>query len=245
MKKKSLYGVLAVCLFMLSSCLGDPASNLTLANQAGVVTLTPLKAIYVKGGDVLSSTEFQNAAVDQDECILFDYSFDPSLPLNTEGSLTYKTANIYANTLTRVGKWNLFDVLRDTVKPAKDELTLTLLQNRYAYIRGRLFLFAEMNHRTNQKDSFALSYNPQQQLDGSKVYDLYLSTIRLSTDTTAARSMIIPCAIDIQNFINGANTVEEDGQKAVNFRIRYVSGFNADTTKCVWKSTDVLTVTQN
>ena len=37
MRKTVLYGVLAFCLVVLNSCLGDPATQLTMANQAGVV----------------------------------------------------------------------------------------------------------------------------------------------------------------------------------------------------------------
>ena len=36
-KNSIIYGVLAFCLVVLNSCLGDPATQLTMANQAGVV----------------------------------------------------------------------------------------------------------------------------------------------------------------------------------------------------------------
>ena len=51
-EKQLLYGVLAFCLVVLNSCLGDPATQLTMANQAGVVVTGygPGKAIYTKGG---------------------------------------------------------------------------------------------------------------------------------------------------------------------------------------------------
>ena len=51
MRKTVLYGVLAFCLVVLNSCLGDPATQLTMANQAGVVVTGygPGKAIYTKG----------------------------------------------------------------------------------------------------------------------------------------------------------------------------------------------------
>ena len=76
MRKTVLYGVLAFCLVVLNSCLGDPATQLTMANQAGVVVTGygPGKAIYTKGDVVVSSEDFQNANVENGECILFDYS---------------------------------------------------------------------------------------------------------------------------------------------------------------------------
>ena len=74
MRKTVLYGVLAFCLVVLNSCLGDPATQLTMANQAGVVVTGygPGKAIYTKGDVVVSSEDFQNANVENGECILFD-----------------------------------------------------------------------------------------------------------------------------------------------------------------------------
>ena len=67
------------CLLAFSSCLGDTATQLTMANQTGVVT-TELpsagKAVYVKGGGVISSEDFQTANVAEGQCILFDYSSD-------------------------------------------------------------------------------------------------------------------------------------------------------------------------
>ena len=75
MRKTVLYGVLAFCLVVLNSCLGDPATQLTMANQAGVVVTGygPGKAIYTKGDVVVSSEDFQNANVENGECILFAF----------------------------------------------------------------------------------------------------------------------------------------------------------------------------
>ncbi|RHJ77905.1 hypothetical protein [Parabacteroides sp. AM08-6] len=243
MKRSVIYSVLAICLLMLSSCLGDPATSLTLANQAGVIGLQPRKVVYVKGGDVLSSEDFQKANVDDGECILFDYAIDMGLGDVTEDGITFKTATIYENTITEVDQWPMFNNLGDTTKPADNELTLSLLQSRYAYIRGKLFLFTEMsNHKPAQLDSFALSYNPAQSIGDEKIYDFYLRTICLEDDTLSGRSMIIPCAFDIQNFVDAANVSQEDGTDVIRFRINYVSGFDKDTTKCMWKSSDVIKI---
>lgn len=239
MKKRVVYSVFALCLLMLSSCLGDPATSLTLANQAGVVRTQPLKVVYVKGGDVVSSEEFQKANVDDGECILFDYSIDMSLAPNTQEGITYRTATIYDNVMTEVSQWPMFTSLGDTVKPATDELTLSLLQSRFSYIQGRLFLFTEMaSHQTNQVDSFSLSYNPAQPVGEDNTYDLYLRSIMLTAGTEQGKSMIIPCAFDIQKFMSSAKAVEANGQQVVKVRLNYVSAFDKDTTKVIWKSID-------
>ena len=147
MRKTVLYGVLAFCLVVLNSCLGDPATQLTMANQAGVVVTGygPGKAIYTKGDVVVSSEDFQNANVENGECILFDYSIDYGVANNMGAGTdtSYTEAIIYENTISEVNRWNFYNTLTDTSIVAKDELLLSSLQARSAYIRGNLFLFTE------------------------------------------------------------------------------------------------------
>ena len=243
MEKKVVYSMVAFCLLMLSSCLGDPATSLLVANQAGVVGVKPLKVVYVKGGDVVSSEDFQKATVDDGECILFDYSIDMGLAPNTNEGLTYKTATIYQNTITEVPQWLMTSTLTDTVLPTKKELALSMVQSRFAYIQGKLFLFTEMSgHGPSQLDSFSLSYDPAQKLGEKKIYELYLKTIKLKADTLPGKSMIIPCAFDFQEFVKSATTSLEGSMEQIKFRINYVSGFNKDTTGYVWKSTEEYTI---
>lgn len=246
MRKTVLYGVFAFCLLLMSSCLGDPATNFTISNAAGVVRIDGGKLdkkVYVKGGQVVSSDDFQKANVENNECILFDYSIDYSSGENTgKGDSAVMTATIYENTIKEVNQWVLFNTLTDTSIVVPKELTLSTLQKRFDYIQGRLFLFAEMsNHKTNQLDSFSLSYNPNEVLGADRVYNLYLRTILQETDTTAGKSMIIPCAFDIQSLVNSASGQGGD-TKEVNFRINYVTGFQKDTTACVFTASDVFTI---
>lgn len=249
MRKTVLYGVLACCLVVLNSCLGDPATQLTMANQAGVVSITgrtPDKIIYVKGGEIISSEEFQQANVADGECILFDYSIDYGAAENTDegANIGYKTATIYENTISEVRQWDMLNTLTDTSTVNPNELLLTSLQARSAYIRGNLFLFAEMsNHQTNQRDSFSLSYNPNQLLGDDPVYSLYLRSILTSSDTTRGQSMIIPCAFNIEDFVNEA--ARKTGSDEVKFRINYANAFGKDSLNITWKSSEVFTVNRS
>lgn len=248
MRKTVLYGVIALCLVVLSSCLGDPATQLTMANQTGVVATnvgTVGKVIFVKGGDVISSENFQNANVEDGECILFDYSIDYGLAENADGGANkgYMTATIYENTLSEVSQWQLFNTLTDTSNVENGELLLSTLQPRSSYIKGNLFLFTEMSgHKTAQEDSFALSYNPDQVLNGDQVYSLYLRAIKTAEggEEDNGQSMIIPCAFNIQDFVKkvtGENNTDE-----VKFRVNYASAFGKDSASIVWKSSDVFTI---
>lgn len=246
MRKTVLYSVMALCLVVLSSCLGDPATQLTMANQTGVVATnmgSAGKVIFVKGGDVISSEEFQNANVEDGECILFDYSIDYGLAENADGGANtgYMTATIYENTISNVPQWRLFDTLADTLAVDKNELLLSSLQDRSAYIRGNLFLFTEIgNHTAGQRDSFALSYDPEQTLDSEQVYSLYLRTIRTESDSAKAQTMIIPCAFNIQDFVDKAAGKSSNGE--VKFRVNYASSFGKDSLSINWKSSNVFTI---
>lgn len=244
MRKTVLYGVLAFCLVVLSSCLGDPATQLTMANQAGVVVTGygPGKAIYTKGDIVVSSEDFQNANVENGECILFDYSIDYGTANNMGAGTdtSYIEAIIYENTISEVNRWNLFNTLTDTSIVSKDELLLSSLQARSAYIRGNLFLFTEMsNHPTNQIDSFSLSYNPDQLLGDDQVYSLYLRAIRIESDMTTGQSMIIPCAFNIEDLVKDA---ERNNSDELMFRINYANSFGRDSASINWRSSDVFTI---
>ncbi|MBQ4161412.1 MAG: hypothetical protein IJD84_00730 [Parabacteroides sp.] len=245
MKKKGLYGIIALCLLMLSSCLGDPATSLTMANQAGVVATNagPGKVIYVKGGEVITSESFQNANVEDGECILFDYSIDYGATENVDGgdAVGYMTATIYENTITEVARWNIYSTLSDTAKVEANELTLSSLQSRSAYIKGNLFLFTEIkNHVANQRDSFALSYDPLQHLDGDQIYSLYLRSFLKEGQPEVGQTMIVPCAFDINDFVNTVSV--KNGTDEVKFRIHYASAFGKDSLSITWKSSDVFTI---
>ena len=244
MRKTVLYGVLAFCLVVLNSCLGDPATQLTMANQAGVVVTGygPGKAIYTKGDVVVSSEDFQNANVENGECILFDYSIDYGVANNMGAGTdtSYTEAIIYENTISEVNRWNFYNTLTDTSIVAKAELLLSSLQARSAYIRGNLFLFTEIsNHPANQVDSFSLSYNSDKLLGDDNIYSLYLRTIRIKADTTRGEAMIIPCAFNIEDLVKKAEKNHSDELK---FRINYAYSFGKDSASINWKSSDVFTI---
>lgn len=244
MRKTVLYGVLALCWVVLNSCLGDPATQLTMANQAGVVVTGygPGKAVYTKGDVVVSSEDFQKANVEDGECILFDYSIDYGLAnkMGVGTDTTYTEAVIYENTISEVNRWNFYRTLTDTSVVAEGELLLSSLQARSAYIKGHLFLFAEMsNHPANQVDSFSLSYNPDRLLGDDQIYSLYLRTIRIKADTTKGESMIIPCAFNIEDLVREA---EKEHLDELKFRINYAYSFGKDSASVNWRSSDVFTI---
>jgi len=153
---------------------------------------------------------------------------------------SYTEAIIYENTISEVNRWNFYNTLTDTSIVAKDELLLSSLQARSAYIRGNLFLFTEIsNHPANQVDSFSLSYNSDKLLGDDNIYSLYLRTIRIKADTTRGEAMIIPCAFNIEDLVKKAEKNHSDELK---FRINYAYSFGKDSASINWKSSDVFTI---
>lgn len=235
-------------LLAFGSCLGDTDTQLTMANQMGVVT-TELpavgKAIYVKGGDVISSEEFQAANVENEQCILFDYSINYGAAENADegAALGYMTATIYDNTITDISQWQLYSTLTDTTRAERGELVLSELQTRTAYIQGMLFLFVEIsNHPTTQQDSFSLSYNPAHPAGDDGVYELYLRAVRMvsAPDSVRGSSMIIPCAFRIESFID--SVAQAKGTEEVSFRVNYATSFGLDSLSVHFDASDVMTV---
>ncbi|OKZ30971.1 hypothetical protein, partial [Parabacteroides sp. merdae-related_45_40] len=171
-----------------------------------------------------------------------DYSIDYGVANNMGAGTdtSYTEAIIYENTISEVNRWNFYNTLTDTSIVAKDELLLSSLQARSAYIRGNLFLFTEMsNHPTNQVDSFSLSYDPDNLLGDDNIYSLYLRTIKIKADTTRGESMIIPCAFDIEELVKEA---EKNNSDELKFRINYAYSFGKDSASINWKSSDVFTI---
>lgn len=248
MRKIALYGICTAGLIWLTSCLGDPATSLTMALQPTVVQLEPTKVLCVKGGDMISSADFEKKSVADGECFLVDYSIDMSAAENADGGKAngYYTAVI--GPYTTVNRWPLHTTLTDTLHVQPNELAVSSLYDRRAYIKGEFFLFMDLaGHLENQVDSFALSYNPEQAFTGDiRVYDLYLRVVKLKegNENTGA-TLFTANAFHLEDFVNEVSakeTPDQEGNKTVNFRINYVSGFNSDTTQCLWGRSNVFTI---
>jgi hypothetical protein len=229
----------------MTSCLGDPATNFTINNAAGVIGTNSSgnKVIYVKGGDAISSEDFQSTSMANGDCVLFDYAIDMASNenINNGEANGYLTATIYTNTMSDVSKWETSSVLTDTAKVIPCEQTISTIQTRTAYIQDNLFIFTEMSkHSSASVDSFSLSFNPAQKLGDDNVYNLYLRSVSLDTTIVGTSTMIVPVAFDIKSLVNSSAAHTTDNE-ALKFRINYLSSIGKDST-CVWKKTDVFTL---
>lgn len=248
MRTIGLYSLFAASV-AFTSCLGDGSTGLTMVNQPGVVQLDPTKVVCIKGGDMISSADFQKSNYEDGDCLLLDYSIDFGAGENSNkgGANGFYTAEIFTQSIIEVNNWPLYNTLTDTTKILDDELIVSAVQGRCAYIKGQFFMFTDFtDHPVNQVDSFSLSYNPKQEITAEgkdRVYELYLRVVKKGTGSGEASSLLIPNAFHIEDFVKEAKKTENAlGLEVLNFKVNYTSGFNKDTTECVWKASNLFTI---
>lgn len=248
MRTIGLYSLLAASV-AFTSCLGDGSTSLTMVNQPGVVQLDPTKVVCVKGGDMISSADFQKSNYEDGDCLLLDYTIDFGAGENSnKGSANgYYTAEIFTKTITDLNKWPLYNTLTNSNIILEDELVVSSVQSRCAYIKGHFFMFTDLNeHPVNQVDSFSLSYDPKQVIGAEgadRVYDLYLRVVKKEEGSGTASSLLVANAYYIEDFVKEAKKTENAlGLEELNFKVNYVSGFNKDTTECVFKASNLFTI---
>lgn len=252
MKKRELYCIFAVCLLMLSSCLGDSNVRITVGMQEAVYQARP-SGFFARDGRFLYGSNL-GVSGDDGDCFLIEYSFDSSSPeLQNSDSLSIEMLGY-----SPVDLWPLDNRWTDTTKVLKNEVLTESLLGRNAYIDGRLFLWT--NHtesEENQVDSFMISYNPEQlytTMNNTRIYNLYLRAVKLvdeeeggegteeGGDGTAVGTTVRVLrtnAFDIEAFYNQARQSEERmGSDTLNIAINYAVAYNKDTTACIWDATD-------
>lgn len=239
MKKKELYSVFAVCLMMLSSCLGDTNTQITVGEQEAVYQVQPDRGLIIKDGRLLYSSQISSLSADGGDCFLVEYSFDSSSPqLQNSDSLS-----VTLMSTTEVDLWNLDD------KPSgdavlEDEQLTSSIQKRMAYIRGRLFLWTNLREPRSQRDSFIMSYDPANMFetaDGKRTYNLYLRAVKKAVDEgdETAIALYYPNAFNIEEYFNEIRAKEEaQGGDTLRIAVKFASRFNKDTTQVEWTTSD-------
>lgn len=257
MKKRELYCIFAVCLLMLSSCLGDSNVRITVGLQEAVYQARP-SGFFARDGRFLYGSNL-GVSGDDGDCFLIEYSFDSSSPeLQNSDSLSIEMLGY-----SPVDLWPLDNRMTDTLVVLKNEILTESLLGRNVYIDGRLFLWS--NHteaEENQVDSFMISYNPEQLYttkNNTRIYNLYLRAVKQVTEEeggdggdgegseeggddptigTAVR-VLRTNAFNIEAFYDQARQSEERmGGDTLNIAINYAAAYNKDTTACIWDATD-------
>lgn len=229
----------------LTACMGDGSGSINY-HRVGVVRDTPSRCIYTtdaQGGIFrVSSADFEGRTDVRDgDCCAIDFKTNFANDLG---------GGVYEAEITRydtIGVWPLKATLTDTSGILPNERMVTLDFKKSLYIEGRFFLQTEhTNHQADQQDLFDLSYDPdrpaEQDEQGERFYNLYLRVTRAG-GTGDSSKWIKTSAFTIDEFLNRAKVAEQAaGYSRVSFRLHYPTGFNADTTGCVWGVTDLFTL---
>lgn len=236
MRKKDLYWVFAVCFIMLSSCLGDSNTRITVGLQEAVYQVRPSRGLVLNGGRLIYSSSINSLRADAGDCFMVEYSFDSSSPeLQDSDSLSVELLG----EPKVVPLWTLEGTVKsDTL--LRDEQYITKIGERKPYIKGRLFLWPQLNEPESQRDSFVMHYdsvNMYTTADGFRTYNLYLRAIRKSDipEKADSVSVIHTEAFDIERFFNKALEMETANQsKKLTIAVNYVAKPNKDTTAVEW-----------
>lgn len=240
-----LLGMAAILLLPLSSCMGD-GDNMVNYHRVGVVREKPMRCICTTD-DEGNIFKVSSVELDGREDLMDGYCCHVDFTTNYKDELgdgVYK-AEIFK--FDSVAVWPMHNLLTDTSTVVDDERIVSLDFGRSVYLDGHLFLNTRHQiHQADQKDIFNLSYNPEQEAsvteDGTRVYELYLRTSK-EGGTGDSISWICTTAFTIDNFLSDVKARESAaGTGEINLRINYPTGFNADTTACVWSVTDIFTL---
>lgn len=246
MKEKGLYVVLMILGLLLTSCLGDTHTRITMGVQEAVYQSLSSKGFRVSDGRFLYGSNL-GVTADDGDCFLIEYSFDAAdSDLKGSDSLAIE---MEAQPV-EVSLWSLSEEMTDTLAVLDGEVLTKSLLGRKAYIAGRLFLWSNHSEVSGQQDSFMISYDPEnmcREEDGKRIYNLYLRAVKTASasdeESTSTETVLKTNAFDIEAFFLKAKEREiAMGETELTLGIRYASAYNKDTTECVWSTAETMTV---
>jgi hypothetical protein len=242
MKKVGLfipYSLLAVIL--ITSCLGDSNQKITIANQPGVVIKSGSE-IKVQLKDSIFIYSSQLSGVDNGNCLLLKYNLDYSTGVNADSG---RQAGFFTVDLLQASGVPLYTVLNelDTTTMFRSERLIREIQQGYAYILDRLFLYTIHPVDSFQlQNLFELAYNAKREpsgVDGNNnpVYNLYLRVFKnpgADEQRTATPDRLFINAFNLSDI---AAKERGAGKDSLFLKINYVSSFSRDTSSITdWAS---------
>lgn len=239
MKKCGLLFVFAaLCSALLLSCLGEDGQKLSVANQPGVVDKSIPDSMKIQMRNGIIYADSYPLAVDDNDCVIVSYSIDFGLNFNTgTEDNTNNTFKVEVQRMDSVQRYPFNTESMDTVtiQDKNREQMVNAVQKRYAVIKGYLFLYTEC--RTDSiLNEYELSFDPDAApvFNGgaAATYPLYLRAIAADTIQTGDNKVQISA-------FNISALLEKKTADTLRFQVRYVSGFNKDTTAVeYWKGID-------
>lgn len=242
MKTLKLGGA-AAALLLLTSCLGDGGSTVTQNTVYGVIelsskTMTNMVCVDNAGTLFFNSEIAKDVSIESGDCCILAYTLDQGSAEN-QNVATKGYYTVAKNGYAELDRWGLNSNLTDTAKIMENEQVIANIGNSYGYIKGKMFL--ETQHKdflTDQKNRYELSYDPSakpEELEGNRVYNLYLRTVKKTDGKSPSGNASIPNAYDLQRFVFSVTSTEKAaGAKAIYVRFNYIKEFNKDTTAATW-----------
>jgi hypothetical protein len=242
MKKIGLfipYSLLA--LILITSCLGDSNQKITIANQPGVVMKSGNEVrVQLKDSIFIYSTQL--SGVDNGDCLLLKYNLDYNLGVNADSG---RQAGFFTVDLLEASGVPLYTVLNelDTTTMFRSERLVREIQQGYAYILDRLFLYTIHPVDSFQlQNLFELAYNAKREpsstdVNNNPVYNLYLRVFKnpvADEQRTGAPDRLF---INAFNMSAIADKERAAGKDSLFLKINYVGSFSRDTSSITdWAS---------
>lgn len=234
-----IYSTLAVV--FITSCLGDSNQKITIANQPGVVMKTG-DEIKVQLKDSIFIYSSQLSGVDNGDCLLLKYSLDYGLGVNADSGRQAGFFTVDLNEAAGVPQFTIENEL-DTLSMFKNERLIAEIQERYAYILDRLFLYTTHSVDSFQlQNYFELAYNAKEEPsttndNNQPVYNLYLRVFKYTDVEEQRTSNPDKLYINAFNLSGIAAKEKAAGKDSLYLKINYIRSFNKDTTSITdWAS---------
>ncbi|MDR1160966.1 MAG: hypothetical protein LBK45_01380 [Tannerellaceae bacterium] len=238
-------GLFIPCSFLvvilITSCLGDSNQKITIANQPGVVMKSG-NEVKVQLKDSIFIYSSQLSGVDNGDCLLLKYNLDYSLGVNADSG---RQAGFFTVDLLEANGVPLFPVLTelDTTTTFRSERLIKEIQQGYAYILGRLFLYTiHPVDSFQQQNLFELAYNAKREPSGvdannNPVYNLYLRVFKNPNAEEQRTSTPDRLFINAFNLADIAAKEQATGKDSLFLKINYISSFSRDTSSITdWAS---------
>lgn len=241
---------IAATMVMLTSCLGEGGSETSLYGIAGVVEYDPLtfkKVVHISDGSLIYSTAIDNdASIEVGDCCLIDMYIDYSNQNVEQTGYYVATVSNYVD----VDKSSTNMYMSDTLKVRDKEQMIYDIPS-LNYISNRLFVYSQHKEQTDQKNTYQLAYNPNEEIkevDGYRIHNLYF-TCQKTVDGKAPE--VTPYhinAFDVRTLLTQIATEEKTlGNSQFSFKINYIKTINTDSTfvkaateKITWDVSSIL-----
>ncbi|OAV69748.1 hypothetical protein Barb6XT_00321 [Bacteroidales bacterium Barb6XT] len=241
MKNVKKWSVAAVAaLFLLTSCLGDTASN-SGSNSAIAVVRYDLKSgklLLDTNSGTLYAPEVETMGFADGDCITIAFSYDFGSPENVNAEKNgYLFVSLSAT--QAIDKGSVSFVAGDTTallsaEFALSKAVLSTAPSYFAYLNDNLFLVSSYKGLSGQKNRWTLFADASQtpvKENGNNAYTLFLRVAKVDDGKTPEGAQTEINAYNVGDFIRRISQKEQaEGNKGYSLKIFYINEIKEDGT---------------